>query len=100
MRTYCSEADLLALEERGIAGYVAVGREGKERAAVDPARRPATHRMGQKPDDAGGPEVVTRGASGSRRRRTAGSGRCLVFVVSASEVWRKCRRSGTWCAWR
>ena len=45
---YCSEGDLLALEERGIAGYVALGREGKERAAVDPARRPATHRMGQK----------------------------------------------------
>ena len=45
---YCREEDLLALEERGIAGYVALGREGKERAAVDPARRPATHRMGQK----------------------------------------------------
>ena len=45
---YWSAEDLLALEERGIAGYVALGREGKGRTAVDPARRPATHRMGQK----------------------------------------------------
>ena len=45
---YCNEADLVELEERGIDGHVALGREGKDRAAVDPATRPATHRMGQK----------------------------------------------------
>ena len=45
---YCNEADLVALEERGIDGYVALGREGKARVAVDPHTRAATHRMGKK----------------------------------------------------
>ena len=45
---YCNEADLVALEERGIDGHVALGREGKAQAAVDPDARPATHRMGDK----------------------------------------------------
>ena len=34
--------------ERGIDAHVALGREGKSRVAVDPARLPATHRMGEK----------------------------------------------------
>ena len=45
---YCNEADLVALERRGIDAHIALGREGKEQAAVDPQRRPATHRMGEK----------------------------------------------------
>ena len=45
---YCNEADLVELEERGIDGHVALGREGKAQAAVDPHTRPATHRMGEK----------------------------------------------------
>ena len=45
---YCNEADLVALEERGIDGHVALGREGKARVAVDPHIRPATYRMGEK----------------------------------------------------
>ena len=45
---YCNEVDLVALEERGIDGYVALGREGKARVAVDPHTRAATHRMGEK----------------------------------------------------
>ena len=45
---YCNEADLVALEQRGIDAHIALGREGKARAAVDPHRRPATHRMGEK----------------------------------------------------
>ena len=48
---YCNEADLVdlvELEERGIDGHVALGREGKTQAAVDPHTRPATHRMGEK----------------------------------------------------
>ncbi len=45
---YCNEADLRALEERGIAGHVALGREGKKQAAVDPKTRPATDRMRKK----------------------------------------------------
>ena len=42
---YCNEADLLELEARGIAGYVALGREGKKQSAVNPKTRPATERM-------------------------------------------------------
>ena len=45
---YCNEPDLLELENRGIDAHVALGREGKSRVAVDPARLPATHRMGEK----------------------------------------------------
>ena len=45
---YCNEADLVAIEHRGIDGHVALGREGKAQAAVDPHTRPATHRMGVK----------------------------------------------------
>ena len=39
---YCNEEDLATLEERGIDGYVALGRKGKERMDVDSE----THRMG------------------------------------------------------
>ena len=42
------EEDLATLEERGIDGYVALGREGKERVDVDSETLPATHRMGEK----------------------------------------------------
>ena len=45
---YCNEADLVALEQRDIDGHVALGREGKAQAALDPETRPATHRMGEK----------------------------------------------------
>ena len=45
---YCNEADLAALEQRGIDAHIALGREGKEQAAIDPQRRAATHRMGEK----------------------------------------------------
>ena len=45
---YCNERDLLELEDRGIDAHVALGREGKSQVAVDPARLPATHRMGEK----------------------------------------------------
>ena len=45
---YCNEADLVALEQRGIDAHIALGRQGKEQAAIDPHRRPATHRMGEK----------------------------------------------------
>ena len=38
----------LELEDRGIDAHVALGREGKSQVAVDSARLPATHRMGEK----------------------------------------------------
>ena len=45
---YCNEADLVALEQRGIDGHVAPGREGKAEVAANPQTRPATYRMGEK----------------------------------------------------
>ena len=45
---YCNEADLVVLEQRGIDGHVALGREGKAQAAANAHTRPATHRMGEK----------------------------------------------------
>ena len=45
---YASEANLQELEERGIAGYVALGREGKKQATVDATKLPATDRMKKK----------------------------------------------------
>ena len=44
---YCNERDLLALEERGVDAYVALGREGKK-AAADAKSRPAAARMAKK----------------------------------------------------
>ena len=47
---YCNEADLVALEERGIGGYVALGRERQGRGWLSRPGTPvrATHRMGEK----------------------------------------------------
>ena len=45
---YCNEEDLVELELRSIDGHVALGREGKVQAEVNPETLPATHRMGAK----------------------------------------------------
>ena len=45
---YCNEADLSALEDRGVDAYVALGREGRRRVGVDPERHPAKARMAEK----------------------------------------------------
>ena len=46
---YCNEADLLTLEDRGVDGHVAVGRErGRKRAEPNAETHPATARMAQK----------------------------------------------------
>ena len=45
---YCNERDLSELETRGIDGYVAPGREGKEAVNKDVKTHPATHRMVEK----------------------------------------------------
>ena len=45
---YCNEADLQALEERGVDGYVALGREGKRAVEIDPRKYPAKSRMRKK----------------------------------------------------
>ena len=45
---YCNEGDLADLEQRGVDGYVAAGREGKKAAKRDLEKHPATARMVQK----------------------------------------------------
>ena len=45
---YCGEEELAELEARGIDGYVALGREGKASAGIDPESCPAKARMAQK----------------------------------------------------
>ena len=45
---YCNEADLAALEARGVDGYVALGREGKRQVEADKEKHPAKARMAEK----------------------------------------------------
>ena len=45
---YRNEPDLADLEERGIDGYVSLGREGKQAQPRDPEQYPATNRMAEK----------------------------------------------------
>ncbi len=45
---YCNERDLKDLEKRGVDGYVAPGREGKQTATRDLEKHPATGRMMEK----------------------------------------------------
>ena len=45
---YCNERDLTDLEKRGVDGYVALGREGKQTGSRDPEKYPATNRMAEK----------------------------------------------------
>ena len=45
---YCNEADLQALEARGVDAYVALGREGKQAVEVNAGKYPARSRMRQK----------------------------------------------------
>ena len=60
---YCSEANLLALEERGIDAYVASGRERHHRGGVDPHGNPRTPRraaMREKPRTDAGRAIYAR----------------------------------------
>ena len=79
------EADLVELEERGIDGHVALGREG-DRAAVDPAnaRRRIAWATSSRPRRVGG---TMRSASGYRRRRRSRK-------RLASGAWPRCRVGG------
>ena len=45
---YCNEADLAALEDRGVDGHVALGREGRREVAADAEKHPAKARMAAK----------------------------------------------------
>ena len=74
---YCNEPDLLELENRGIDAHVALGREGKSRVAVDPARLPATHRIREKHGEprGQGPVRATQVALGGAERVDQGGAR-------------------------
>ena len=45
---YRSEQAFVALEQNSVEGLVALGREGKNRTAIDPKRYPATARMAER----------------------------------------------------
>ncbi|MGH2952260.1 MAG: IS1182 family transposase [Solirubrobacterales bacterium] len=45
---YRSEQGFAGLEEKGVEGLVALGREGKDRTAIDPKRYPASARMAER----------------------------------------------------
>ena len=73
---YCNEADLVALEERGIDGYVALGREGKAPGGGRPAHPCGDASYGRETGAYEGQGSNTPSASGCPRDRTAGSRRC------------------------
>ena len=77
---YCNERDLKDLEERGVDGYVAPGREGKQ-ARSGEASGDGSH--GGEAGDAGGPGGVC-GAQVGRRLPMAGSSTCWASGASAS----------------
>ena len=94
---YCNEPDLLELENRGIDAHVALGREGKSRVAVDPARLPATHRMGEKLASLTG---KARYAQRKWLSEAPNGWICSDSDDTPCAAWRRCAASGIWCAWR
>ena len=97
---YCNERDLKDLEKRGIDGYVAPGREGKQTATRDLENHPATGRMNREAGRRRRAGRRMRSASGCRRLPTAGSSTRWASGASVYVDWRRCAASGTWCAWR
>ena len=97
---YCNEADLAALESRGIRGHVALSREGRKHAANDRDRRPATHWLGGTPGDAAKAGPPTPSGSGCRKRRRDGSRKFSGSVGSMSGVRRRYRENGRGSALR
>ena len=58
---YCNERDLATLEERGVDGHVALGREGRRDVGVDAEKHPAKARMAAKLEtDAGREQYAER----------------------------------------
>lgn len=45
---YRSEQAFAGLEAKGVQGLIALGREGKDRTAIDPKRYPASARMAER----------------------------------------------------
>ena len=96
---YSNERDLADLETRGIDGYVSwAGRGRRPGPATGEVSRDESHGR----EGCRGRRAVRRmqNARGCRRLPTAGSSTCWDSDASACGGWRRCRASGTWCAWR
>ena len=93
---YSNERDLADLETRGIDGYVSLGREGKAARPRDP---PATSRMAEKLSRPAG-----RAAYAERKWLSEAPNGWIKHVLGFRRFslrgLRRCRASGTWCAWR
>ena len=97
---YCNEPDLLELEDRGIDAHVALGREGKSQVAVDPARLPATHRMGEKLASPAGKARYAQRKWLSEAPNGVDQGGARVPTIQPARLGERCAASGTSCAWR
>ena len=88
---YCSEANLEALEARGIDGYVAPGRAKHPTAANGKIGGPLTQRMRKKIDDGGFEALPIEKASGGTGVRTDQTGTRLPPVPVAGRRESACR---------
>ena len=95
---YCNEADLGRLEERGVDGHVALGREGRRmvRRMRRSIRRRRAWPRSWRPRRGGS---NTRNANGCPRRRTGGSRKRSASAASACAAWTRCGASGIWSVW-
>ena len=96
---YCNERDLTDLEQRGVDGYVALGREGKQDGGPRPGEAPRDLSHGREAVEAGG-------SCGLRRAQVAVGGparldqaRAGIPAPSACGGWRTRGPSGSSCAW-
>ena len=95
---YCNEADLQALEARGMDGYVALGREGKRTVEVDPRKYPARSRMRKKLASLAGQVAYARRkwiAEAPHGWIKEGLGFRRFSLRACSQY----KGSGTWCVW-
>ena len=96
---YCNELDRLELETCGIDAHVALGREGKSHVAVDPARLPATHRIGEKLASLAGKARYAQ-RKWLSEAPTGWIKEVLGFRRFSLRGLAKVAASGIWCAWR
>ena len=80
---YRSERAFAALEEKGVEALVALGREGKDRTAIDPEHYPASARMAERLATPKGQSALSAAKSHSSNRSLVGSSMCWDFVNSA-----------------
>ena len=96
---YCNEADLVALEERGIDGYVALGREGKGPGGGRPAHPCGDASYGREAGACEGQGSIRQAQVDVRGTERLGQGGAGVRRFSLRGL-DKVRGDGTWCALR